>query len=94
MLEFSYTEPTNAARAERARKTMAEYAKICEWPENEPQEEVSAIADLIADLLHLAASNEDEEGMSPNVERIISLAQLHYEAETDEEEDSDDDKTE
>jgi NTP pyrophosphatase (non-canonical NTP hydrolase) len=66
------TNRTRAARAEAALRCYVE-AKG-EVFENSADE----IADLIADLLHLAASIDEDGG---SVERALRLGRLHFEAE-------------
>jgi len=73
-------EPTNFDRANRGRESLlATYNDVFLAEEGNL---FSAISDAIADLLHLAR----QEGLIP--EQIISLAQLHFRAEVDEEEDA------
>jgi hypothetical protein len=65
----------NDARAERARKTLEQYVTDkSEVFENNSSE----IADLIADLLHLAI--RIDQGHDP-VESTLRLARMHFEAE-------------
>jgi hypothetical protein len=67
----------NRDRAERARTVLQAYIEARgEAFENSSSE----IADLIADLLHLAA--DLDEGFDP-VESTLRLARMHFEAETD-----------
>jgi hypothetical protein len=67
----------NRDRAERARTALQAYIEARgEAFENSSSE----IADLIADLLHLAA--DLDEGFDP-VESTLRLARMHFEAETD-----------
>ena len=77
------TDISNAARAERAENALRHYIEARgEVFENSSSE----IADLIADLLHLAATMDGGETEDEStVEAVLHLAQLHYEAETDEE---------
>jgi hypothetical protein len=70
------TDITNEDRAERARAALEHYvAARDEVFENSGSE----IADLIADLLHLAV--RIDEGEEP-VESTLRLARMHYEAES------------
>lgn len=83
---------TNEDRAERGAKCLEFYASIqSDWAEEDMDGNVSALGDLIADLLHLAATWPTEDGMSPAPERVLMMAQAHFEEETEEEEDDDDD---
>jgi hypothetical protein len=67
----------NRDRADRARNALQAYIEDRgEVFENSSSE----IADLIADLLHLAA--DLDEGFDP-VESTLRLARMHFEAETD-----------
>lgn len=67
--------PANVTRAERAQAALQSYVESKgEAFENSSSE----IADLIADLLHLAA-RLDEDG--DPADRTLRLAQLHFEAE-------------
>jgi hypothetical protein len=73
------TDISNAARAKRAEQALRYYVEsIGETFENNSSE----IADLIADLLHLAATNEggETEDESPVLD-VLDTAQNHYEAE-------------
>lgn len=81
-----YPEPTNDERAERAHEALMSYVQA---KGDVLEENNSEIGDLIADLLHLARkwnelNNEDE-----SVEQVIRLGKMHYDAEVDEESDSD-----
>jgi hypothetical protein len=72
------TEPTNAARAQRAQTALQHYIEAkAEAFENSSSE----IVDLITDLLHLTARLD--EGDDP-IESTLRLAQMHFDAETDE----------
>jgi hypothetical protein len=67
---------SNITRAERAQTALQSYVEAKgEVFENSSSE----IADLIADLLHLAVWNG--EILPDPAERVIGLARLHFEAE-------------
>ncbi len=70
---------TNDTRAERAHAALQSYVEAKgEVFENGSSE----IADLIADLLHLAARLlEGENTPEDTVERCLRLAQMHFDAE-------------
>ncbi len=70
---------SNDTRAERAQVALQAYAEAKgEVFENSSSE----IADLIADLLHLAARLlEGENTLEDTVERCLRLAQMHFDAE-------------
>lgn len=73
------TDITNEQRAERARVALEQYVTSrAEVFENNSSE----IADLIADLLHLAASTD--QGDDP-IESTLRLARMHCAAEIEEE---------
>jgi hypothetical protein len=73
---------SNAARAERAENALRVYVEANgEVFENSSSE----IADIIADLLHLAARTD--EGDDP-IDSTLRLARMHYEAEVEEEAES------
>jgi hypothetical protein len=77
------TDISNATRAKRAENALRFYIEaIGEVFENSSSE----VADLIADLLHLATTMDGGETEDEStVQAVLDLAQLHYEAETDEE---------
>jgi hypothetical protein len=66
---------TNQDRADRAERTLQQYI---EAKDEVFEKSSSEIADLIADLLHLAARLD--EGDDP-VESTLRLAKMHFEAE-------------
>lgn len=69
-------DPTNEERAASAMKALLSQEKYHDdWPEGLD----ASIVDLVSDLLHLARRNDIE----PDC--IISMAQLHYDAEVEEE---------
>ncbi|MFI5109732.1 MAG: hypothetical protein ACHP78_12900 [Terriglobales bacterium] len=76
------TEPTNAERAARAQTALQHYIEAKgEAFENSSTE----IVDLIADLLHLAATTD--QGDDP-IDTTLRLARLHFDAEHDDPEES------
>ena len=70
---------SNDTRAERAQAALQSYVEAKgEVFENSSSE----IADLIADLLHLAARlSEGEANPEDTVERCLRLARMHFDAE-------------
>lgn len=70
--------PTNADRAARAEKTLMYYMKLVRGKNYEAVRDEAV--DLITDLLHLADSWDDVSDLT-----IIDIAQMHHEAEVDEE---------
>lgn len=73
---------SNATRAERAENALRVYVEANgDVFENSSSE----IADIIADLLHLAARTD--EGDDP-IDSTLRLARMHYEAEVQEEAES------
>ncbi len=82
---------TNEDRAERGAKALEFYMGLTsDWKDEESDGNLSALGDLIADLMHLAASWPAEEDMRPNVERVMDMAEAHFTEETEEEADDDD----
>jgi hypothetical protein len=80
ILDAESADISNETRAERARETLRQYVEA----KGEAFESSSSeIADLIADLLHLAAGLDEDDDDS--VERALRLARMHYEAEVAEE---------
>lgn len=75
------TEPTNADRAERARLTL-EYYRALIGATTTGDDDQTIVGDLLADLMHLSAESEDEAAF--DVDRALSMARDHFEAEQDE----------
>ena len=71
-------EPTNRDRAKRAEQALL--ATHSETVDADGGDYYTGIADLMADLLHLA----HQKGY--DTKRVISLAQLHFDAEVEDEE--------
>lgn len=77
---------SNSTRAERAQAALQSYVEAKgEAFENSSSE----IADLIADLLHLAFMNEHGDISAQRLaDSVISLAQMHFEAEQEDPEEA------
>jgi len=74
---------SNEQRRMRAEAAMTAYQAVYATPDASYEE---TITDLIADLLHFAAS----EDLKPD--EMISMALMHFEAESNEEADDDEDQ--
>lgn len=65
------SEPTNAARADRARRTLEAYSEVIN-PDDDGESANTAAVDLVADLAHLLGTEFPD---------VVAMAMRHYNAE-------------